>query len=213
MEGFIDALKNDQENWIVSGLRKSTTMDAYGGGSTLVDEVTFQPLDVSAYTSQLFATAETVLLMSATVFSEELMCRTLGIPEGKAHFIRVGESSFPVENRRIHAMDVAQLDWGAMDASMEGIAKAVDAVMDRHSNERGVVHTTSYRQANYIIEHVSEPNRARLVTTEGSTARSELHPDPWVDGGLGAHLTEPLPGGRPEGRPRQVPGHREGPLL
>jgi ATP-dependent DNA helicase DinG len=57
---------------------------------------------------------------------------------------------------------------------MEGIAKAVDAIMDRHALERGVVHTTSYQQANYIIEHVSERNKARLVTTEGSMARSEL---------------------------------------
>ena len=174
LEGFIDALKADPENWVVCDMRRSTTMDAYGGGSTLVDEVVFQPLDVAAYTSQLFGTAETVLLMSATVFSEELLCRTLGIPQEKAHFIRVAESSFPVENRRIHAMDIAQLSWATMNASMEGIAKAVDEVMDRHAGERGVVHTTSYQQANYIIEHVSERNRGRLVTTEGSQARSEL---------------------------------------
>jgi ATP-dependent DNA helicase DinG len=174
LEAFIDGLKANPENWVVCGVRKSTTMDAYGGGSTLVDEVTFQPLDVAAYTSQLFGTAETVLLMSATVFSEELLCRTLGIPLEKAQFIKVSESSFPVENRRIHAMDVAPLSWATMNASMEGIARAVDAVMTRHANERGVVHTTSYQQANYIIEHVSERNRARLVSTEGSQARTEL---------------------------------------
>ncbi|MGH9919327.1 MAG: helicase C-terminal domain-containing protein, partial [Nitrososphaerales archaeon] len=174
LERFIDALKDDQENWIVSGVRKTTTMDAYGGGATMVDEVVFQPLDVAAFTARLFGTAETVLLMSATVFSEELLCRTLGISEEKASFIKVSESSFPVENRRIHAMDVAPLSWATMNASMDGIAKAVDAVMTRHENERGVVHTTSYQQANYIIEHVSERNRARLVTTEGSMARSEL---------------------------------------
>jgi ATP-dependent DNA helicase DinG len=174
LEGFIDGLKANPENWVVCGMRKATTMDAYGGGSTLVEEAVFQPLDVAAYTSQLFDTAETVLLMSATVFSEELLCSTLGIPLEEASFIKVSESSFPVENRRIHAMDIAQLSWATMNTSMEGIAKAVDAVMDRHAGERGVVHTTSYQQANYIIEHVSERNRARLVTTEGSMARSEL---------------------------------------
>jgi len=174
LEGFIDALKASPENWIVSGVRKSTTMDAYGGGATAVDEVVFQPLNVAAYTSQLFDTAETVLLMSATVFSEELLCRTLGIPLDKSQFVKIAESTFPIANRRIYAMDVAQLNRATMDASLESIAKAVDAIMDRHSSERGVVHTTSYYQANYIIEHVSERNRARLVTTEGSTARSQL---------------------------------------
>jgi ATP-dependent DNA helicase DinG len=174
LEGFIDALKDDQENWVVSGVRKTTTIDAYGGGATLVDEAVFQPLDVAAFTSKLFGTAETVLLMSATVFSEELLCSALGIPQAEAKFIRVAESSFPVENRRIHAMDVAQLSFSTMSASMDGIAKAVDEIMDRHPDERGVVHTTSYQQARDIIERVSEHNRARLVTTEGSTARSEL---------------------------------------
>jgi ATP-dependent DNA helicase DinG len=174
LEGFIDALKASPENWIVSGVRTTTAIDAYGGGSALVDEVVFQPLEVAAYTSQLFDSAEIVLLMSATVFSEELICRSLGIPQDKAQFVKVSESTFPVENRRIHAMDIAQLNRASMEASLESIAKAVDAVMDRHANERGVVHTTNYSQVNYIMEHVSEHNRKRLVTTQGSMARSEL---------------------------------------
>jgi ATP-dependent DNA helicase DinG len=174
LEAFIDSLKSAPDNWIVTGMRKAAALDPYGGGPALVDEVVFQPLEVAAYTSQLFGTAETVLLMSATVFSEELLCRTLGIPQDRAEFVRVSESTFPVENRRIYAMDVAQLNRASLDASLESIAKAVDEIMDRHANERGVVHTTSYHQANYIIEHVSEQNRKRLVTTEGSMARTQL---------------------------------------
>jgi ATP-dependent DNA helicase DinG len=174
LEGFMDTLKASPENWIVSGMRTSTPLDAYGGGATLVDEVVFQPLEVAAFTSQLFDSAETVMLMSATVFSEELLCRSLGIPLDKAQFVKVAESTFPVENRRIHPMDVAQLNRASMDTSMEGIAKAVDEIMDRHSSERGVIHTTNYSQVNYILGHVSDHNRARLVTTEGSTSRTEL---------------------------------------
>ena len=174
LEAFIDGLKSAPENWVISGIRKTTAIDAYGEESTLVDEVVFQPLDVAAYTSQLFATAETVLLMSATVFSEELLCRTLGIPLDKAQFVKVAESTFPVQNRRIYAMDIAQLNRASMDASLESIAKSVDEIMDRHANERGVIHTTNYSQVNYIMEHVSEHNRKRLVTTQGSMARSEL---------------------------------------
>ncbi|HUI00381.1 MAG TPA: helicase C-terminal domain-containing protein [Nitrososphaerales archaeon] len=174
LEAFVDALKASPENWVVSSVRKTAGVDAYGGGSALVDEVVFQPLEVAAYTSKLFGTAECVLLMSATVFSEELLCRTLGISQDEAQFVKVAESTFPVENRRIYPMDVAQLNRASMDASMEGIARAVDQIMVRHAAERGVVHTTNYSQVNYIMEHVSEGNRARLVTTQGSTARSEL---------------------------------------
>ena len=139
-----------------------------------MEEVVFQPLEVGAYTTMLFDAADTVLLMSATVFSKEVFCRTLGISEEDAAFIRVKESSFPVENRRIRVLDVAQLSRATMDASLERVAKAVDEIMTHHAGERGVVHTTSYQQANYIMEHVSEPNRARLTTTEGAASRSEL---------------------------------------
>ena len=57
---------------------------------------------------------------------------------------------------------------------MEGIARAVDQILERHAGERGVVHTTSYQQVNYIMQHVSEAGRARLVTTEGTFERSVL---------------------------------------
>jgi len=174
LEAFIEDLKASPENWIVASMRKTATIDAYGGEAAAVEEVVFQPLDIAAYTSPLFETAEIVLLMSATVFSEALLCKTLGIPEERSTFVKVTESTFPVENRRIVAMDIAQLNRATMDASLNGIARAVDEIMDRHADERGVVHTTSYYQANYIIQHVSERNRARLVSTEGSTQRSEL---------------------------------------
>ncbi len=174
LEAFADDLKAFPQNWVVSGLKKATKVDASGEGETSVEEAVFQPLEVASYTSSLFSTADTVLLMSATIFSEALLCATLGIPEDKASFIRVGESSFPVENRRIYSMNIASLSRETMEASMDDISKAVDRIMDRHATERGVIHTTSYQQANFIMERVSDRNRMRLNTTEGSSARSEL---------------------------------------
>jgi len=173
LDSFVEDLKAHPANWIVNSVRKTVTMDESNGGSS-VDEVVFQPLDVGAYTTALFNIADTVLLMSATVFSKEVFCRTLGIPEQDAHFIRVKESTFPVENRRIRPLNTAQLNRSTMDASLESIARAVDEIMTRHAGERGVIHTTSYQQANYIIEHVSESNRTRLSTTEGTSSRSAL---------------------------------------
>ncbi len=169
LDGFAQELKASPENWVVSGVRRTETV-----GGAAVDEAVFQPLEVSAYTSQLFDTADAVLLMSATVFSAERLCKALGIPRESAEFVKVAESSFPVENRMIHALDIAHLSKASMDASMEGIARAVDEIMERHAGERGVIHTTSYSQTNFIIQHVSEKNRARLVTTQGSRDRAEL---------------------------------------
>jgi len=171
LEGFMDDLEARPANWVVNSVRATPTID--GDGSS-VDEVVFQPLDVSGYTSTLFDSADTILLMSATVFSKETFCRTLGIPEQDAFFIRVGDSSFPVENRRVFALNTARLNKATMAASLEAITQAVDEIMTRHAGERGIIHTTSYQQTRYIVEHVSELNRPRLSSSEGVSSRSAL---------------------------------------
>jgi Rad3-related DNA helicase len=170
LEGFIEELKGSPTNWVVNKVRRVVNAD----GTDSVEEVVFQPLEVGGYTKELFGSADTVMLMSATLSSDELLCRTFGMSRDDSCFIRIPDSTFPVENRRIHAMDIAYLNRASMDSSLESITKAIDGIMDRHSGERGVVHTTSYQQANYIIEHISAFNRTRLVSTEGSSSRSAL---------------------------------------
>jgi len=170
LEEFLLNLEAHPANWIVNGIRDRAALD----GGAEVEEVVFSPLEIGRYTSDLFETAHTVLFMSATVFSKERFCRALGMPEAETAFIQVKDSSFPVENRRIYAMNAARLNRATMEESMDSIAKAVDALMTRHAGKRGIVHTTSYWQANFIMEHVSERNRARLSSTKDSTSRSTL---------------------------------------
>ena len=166
LERFIADLKGDPENWVVNGEKKAKD------GS--IDEVMFQPIQIRSFTSPLFETADSTLFMSATIFSKELLCKTFGLNEEDVCYISVPGSTFPVENRPIYALNTARLNKASMDASLGSIAGAVDAIMDRHAGERGVIHTTSYHQVNFIMQHVSESNRARLVTTEGSSERSTL---------------------------------------
>jgi ATP-dependent DNA helicase DinG len=167
LKGFLEDLEASPSNWVVNNIRKSSD------GSS-VEEVVFQPLEIGAYTGRLFESADTILFMSATVFSKETYCRTLGIPQEEAAFIRVKESSFPVENRMIYALGTARLNKNSIDANLGLIAQVVDEIMTRHAGERGIVHTTSYQQARYIMGHVSALNRGRLASTEGVSSRSTL---------------------------------------
>lgn len=166
LEGFAESLKANPQNWVVNRVKKSP--------DGTVEEVVFQPIRVSAYGGALFDCAETVLLMSATIFSKELFCGTMGLIESEVSYIQVPESSFPVENRPIYAMDIVQLNRASIETSVEGIARAVDEIMDRHAGERGIIHTTSYQQVNLIMGRISDRNRTRLVTTEGSFERTVL---------------------------------------
>ena len=166
LEGFTENLKANPANWVVNNVK------AHNDHS--VEEAVFQPLLVGNYTSPLFNVADSVLLMSATVASKERLCGTLGIKEQEASFIQISESTFPAENRPIYALNTAKLNRATMDAALIRITQAIDEIMTRHMLERGVIHTTSYLQTNYIMQHVSESNSKRLVTTEGSFDRSTL---------------------------------------
>ena len=166
MEAFMDDLRKHGDNWVVNSAKVDSNLS--------VDEVTFQPLNVSSYTAPLFKMAEKVLLMSATIFSDERLYQSLGIPPSEAAVIRIEDSVFPVNNRPIYALNTAYLSKASMDLSLESIAQAVDRILDRHAGERGVIHTTSYLQARYIVQHVSERNRTRLLATEGGFDKSTL---------------------------------------
>jgi len=166
LESCMDSIKTNSTNWVVNNVKVN--------GNLSVEEVTFQPLNTSSYTSPLFEIADKVLMMSATIFSDERLYKSLGILASEAAIIRVQDSAFPVKNRPIYALNTAALNKASMDSSLESIALAIDKIMDRHANERGIVHTTSYTQARYIVGHVSEPNRKRLINTEGSFDRSIL---------------------------------------
>jgi Rad3-related DNA helicase len=61
-----------------------------------------------------------------------------------------------------------------MDTALPKITQMIDKIMFHHQYDRGIIHTTSYRQANYILQNISETNRARLKTTEGISNRTEL---------------------------------------
>ena len=166
LESCIGNIKDRSANWVVNNVRVN--------GNLSVEEVTFQPLNVSNYTSPLFGTADKVLMMSATISSNERLYGTLGIPASEAAIIRVQDSAFPVESRPIYALNTAYLNKASMDSSLARVAQVVDQILDRHIGVRGIIHTTSYAQARYIVQNVSERNGKRLITTEGSFNKSTL---------------------------------------
>ena len=165
IESFEADLKANPTNWVINNTKLS-------GNS--IEEVVFQPIHVGNYTFPLFNVADSVLLMSATVFSKERLCKALGISVNEASFIQILESTFPVDHRPIFAMNTAKLNRETMDTALPKITQMIDKIMFHYKYERGIIHTTSYRQTNYILQNISKTNRARLKTTEGKSNRTEL---------------------------------------
>lgn len=46
--------------------------------------------------------------------------------------------------------------------------------MTAHKNDKGIIHTTSYKQVDFIIENISPINRHRLLRTDPNIPREEV---------------------------------------
>jgi ATP-dependent DNA helicase DinG len=54
------------------------------------------------------------------------------------------------------------------------IVKAIDNIMTLHRNDKGIIHTTSYEQLNFIKENMSQDNSQRLLVTDPDLQREEV---------------------------------------
>ena len=150
-------MRYNKENWIVTNVEKSTNNSTTKSSS--------YSTDVSTYFNDILGTGAISLFMSATILSKDYLCKIAGLKSDQVKFIRVQESDFPVKNRPIYLMNIAWLNAKTMGQSLPAIANAVSNIMSIHKNEKGIIHTTSYSQLQFIRENISKENATRLIET------------------------------------------------
>ena len=165
LNAVIDDIKTNKNNWIVSGVQLESNQPV---------KATLMPLDVSGYFDSILDKGSVSLFMSATILSQDYLCKTAGLDKENVKFIRIQESDFPIKNRPIHIMNVAWLSAKTMAESLPRITKTVDHVMSMHKNEKGIIHTTSYSQLQFIKDNISSENSSRLIETGSRLDRSEV---------------------------------------
>ena len=86
------------------------------------------------------------------------------------------DSDFPVKNRPIHALGVAYLNYNNLQKKevKTTIAHAIDKIMTVHKDHKGIMHTTSYEQLNFIKQNISKFNQRRLLETNPDVERDEI---------------------------------------
>jgi ATP-dependent DNA helicase DinG len=164
----INNIISDPENWIVSDVIKENYE---------VVKVEFKPLDISKYCKAIFDRCSKTIIMSATILNYKTFCRNIGLSSDndQVKFIQV-PSDFPVENRPIYPMNVAYLNYNnlQLQETKSAITNAVDNIMAIHSKHKGIIHTTSYEQLNFIKDNISKDNARRLIVTDPEIQRDEV---------------------------------------
>lgn len=168
----IQYLRSDSKNWIVSHIEKES--------NDIITKVELKPLDIAPYCRSIFERCSRTLLMSGTILDINVFAKTIGLPlaylyTNKTKFIQV-QSDFPVKNRPIYPLNIAQLNRSNLQLPKIrlDVAKAVDDIMTYHANQKGIIHTTSYDQVNLIKEHISAHNSKRLINTDPEIERDDV---------------------------------------
>ena len=164
----INNILSNPNNWIVSEVHKEN----YD-----ITRVDLKPLDPSKYIKAVVEKCPKTLIMSATILNEKTFERNLGLSseDNSTKFIQI-QSDFPIENRPIFPLSVEYLNFSnlqQMDVKSK-ISRAIDNIMHIHSNDKGIIHTSSYEQLNFIKDNLSKTNSRRLILTDPEIERDEV---------------------------------------
>lgn len=168
---FLDAY--DVENWV---------MNVVNDHKKKTKKYEFKPVNVGCFADDtLYKFGTQVLLMSATILDVGTFCRSIGIDEKSVDSIRLG-SPFPIESRLVHYMPVGHMSKDKIDVTLPSMALVIKAIMEQHVGEKGIIHTTNFRIAQYIFEALSS-KRLLIHNSENREAVLNRHmadPNPTI---------------------------------
>ncbi len=122
--------------------------------------ISVKPIDVSKFTNNFFNT-EYQIFMSATI-DKQSFCENMGLEKDTVAFVDTPKSPFPIEHRRIDLLNVCRLNYASTDEDELEVIKAIDMILDEHSNERGLILTSSIPRCHKILRFLSPKNTRRI---------------------------------------------------
>lgn len=135
------------------------------------DDKTVQaiPLKVDYLATNLFAYADKVVMMSATIIDHANFAKTLGIKDYK--YIEV-ESTFDPKKSPIYVSDKFPLTYNTMQNNLPKVVDLAKLVMDKHKDEKGIVHTYTFAITEALKRKVN--GKRFLYREEGVTNEALL---------------------------------------
>ncbi|MBA7562027.1 ATP-dependent DNA helicase DinG [subsurface metagenome] len=135
-------------------------------------ESSFKPIWVSRYADKyLWSHAKRFLGMSATVSPWRQLCHDLGIQPSEVEFIDV-PSVFDASRRPIYYQPAANMNHDTKEAEFPSLVAALDKILERHPNEKGLVHCVSYSNVSQILKLTRYSER--MITHRELDRQSQL---------------------------------------
>jgi len=163
MEKFLKDYTSD--NWVME--IQETEKRGY-------KKVVYRAIDVSKFASEyLLNMGQKVMLMSATILDPDSFAASLGISKEDYAVIRI-PSPFPVENRPIFQTTVGSMASSQIQYSLPKLKAAVEAILEEHAGEKGIIHCHTYRIARYLKYNIKTRKHAKRILIHDSSNRDEV---------------------------------------
>jgi ATP-dependent DNA helicase DinG len=162
LETIVAGLTHDTMNWIWQVSDERTF-------------VNFKCIEIKEFAESLLLHAgRRRIFMSATIGNPKMFCEELGLDLAETAFIKVGYSSFPVENRPVYTRETGGLltRQGQTDTDWRNTAKTIIEIMEQHPNQQGIILPYTDRIDKQLTELIAEinPAQARRLIRHDKTA-------------------------------------------
>ena len=145
-------------SWFVEEYRdpESTTtwvVDQPDGEGTTV---TIQPMNPERYLHHtVWDRGQQFALFSATILDREAFCASVGLDPDRVALVDVPHT-FPVENRPLYDVTQGKMTYENRAETLPALARTLVCLLQRHPDEKGLVHCHSYAIQARLADHLSE---------------------------------------------------------
>lgn len=145
-------------------LQVNTVIENFSAANYIIDskglDVKFVPLYCNTLANLMFRNHDKVILMSATIVDPDQFARTLGIQQ--YHYIDV-PTEFNPKKAPIAFTGCIKLNKASLDQNIGKAIKIVEAILEKHKDSKGIIHTSTHDIAKRIANAIKNP---RLLIKE-----------------------------------------------
>ncbi len=156
------------------------------------DSWSFKPVWIAKYAhNSLWKHTKRVLGMSATILDRFQISRNTGLEFENVEYKQL-DSPFPKENRPVRFEPCANVINKEMDVALPVLTETIKRLLEKHSDEKILLHTVSYRVAKYLRENLHSDRimthdlktRTQVLENFKNTARPMVLLSPSMDRGV-----------------------------
>ena len=114
-----------------------------------------------------------VLMMSATLGDEKSFIDNINAGDRVTKFRKL-DNIFDFEKSPIYVWKNIRMSWKEKAANLPKVVDMTEKILSKHTNEKGIIHTSSYDITNGIYESLSEESRERVLIYSDSKNKREL---------------------------------------